>query len=226
MESLVRRLKYYGIGFAIGLIFVFFFFRNRGCSWLPENRVKNAILDRLVVVSDSTSEMFKKIGLTDDDIIQVLNDGDVVFDESLKDGDSKVYLLEKEGRKYCFTLPYESFLTEVFLSDKASEVATSTMGEGRILRFPLDSNLVFVDSSKVLGCIQDELGLINPRDILKELKKSGKIVFSKTNLEARPKPEHYLKFTRDTVTVGAKAIWYKNKIDINSFDLPGSDCYK
>jgi hypothetical protein len=60
MESLWRRLKYYGIGFGIGLVFVIFFFQNRGCSWLPSNRVKNSILDRLVVASDETLEILKK----------------------------------------------------------------------------------------------------------------------------------------------------------------------
>ena len=64
MKSWIKRLKFYGIGFGIGLFFVAFFFQNRGCSWLPSNRVKNAILDRLIVVSDETESTMKLKDLT------------------------------------------------------------------------------------------------------------------------------------------------------------------
>lgn len=226
MESLIRRLKYYGIGFGIGLIFVFFFFRNRGCSWLPENRVKNAILDRLVVVSDSTSAVLKSNGISHEDLVQVLNDGDVLFDESEKEGDSKIYILEKEGKKFYFTLPFESFISEAGITDNVKSVRPTANGYGQILRYPLDSNLVYVDSSRLLTCLQADLGLINPRDILKGLKTSGKIDFAKTDLSARPKADHYLVFKLDTLEVGLKAIWYKNKINVHYMDVPGSDCYE
>lgn len=93
----LRRLKYYGIGFGIGMIFVFFFFQNRGCSWLPENRVKNSILDRLVVVSESNAELMKAEGIDDDFIVGLLNDGDVDFSASQKREESKVYVIEKRG---------------------------------------------------------------------------------------------------------------------------------
>lgn len=226
MESLVRRLKYYGIGFGIGLIFVFFFFRNRGCSWLPENRVKNAILDRLVVVSDSTSNILKANGISHEDLVQVLNDGDVLFDESDKEGDSKVYILEKGGKKFYFTLPFESFISEAGLTENVKTVQPTKTGFGDILRYPLDSNLVFVDSSRLLNCLQADLGLINPRRILKGLKENGKIDFSKTDLSVRPKAEHYLVFKMDTIQVGLKAIWYKNKVNVNYMNVSGSDCYE
>lgn len=226
MESWIRRLKYYGIGFGIGLIFVFFFFKNRGCSWLPENRVKNAILDRLVVVSDSMDNVLRENGITQDELIQVLNDGDVIFDESDKDGDSKIYILEKDERKYYFTLPFESFISEAGITKNVKDVKPATRGYGDILRYPLDSNLVFVDSTRLLTCLQAEFGLINPRVILKGLKENGKIDFSKTDLSARPKAEHYLVFRKDTIEIGIKAIWYKNKINVNYMDVPGSDCYE
>ena len=68
-SSFIRRLKYYGIGFGIGLIFVFIFFQNRGCSWLPGNRVKNTVLERVMVVNDETAKAFAKKGLTKKDAI-------------------------------------------------------------------------------------------------------------------------------------------------------------
>ena len=81
----LRRLKYYGFGFGLGLIFVFFFFQNRGCAWLPGNRVKNSILDRLVVVSDRTAADLKDQGISNAFILELLNDGDVLFDQRKKE---------------------------------------------------------------------------------------------------------------------------------------------
>ena len=68
MDSIFRRLKYYGIGFGAGLVFVIFFFQNRGCSWLPDNRVKNSILDRVLVLPETESVQMKKYGLTKKDL--------------------------------------------------------------------------------------------------------------------------------------------------------------
>lgn len=84
MDKLLRRLKFYGIGFGLGLIFIFFFFQNRGCSWLPGNRVKNAILDRVLVVSDEVRSEMNTLKLSDSLLIQALNDGDILFSESDK----------------------------------------------------------------------------------------------------------------------------------------------
>ncbi len=214
METWIKRLKFYGIGFGLGLIFVAFFFQNRGCSWMPSNRVKNAVLDRLIVVSDATESVLKNKGLSKDDIVQVLNDGDVDFGKSQKEGDSKVYMMEKEGVFYAFTLPHESFVSEVFVTDDVSTVQNSVDGFGNIIHYPADESLVYPDSSKVVSCQQETLSLINPKDILKLIKESGKIDFSKTNFDQRPKAEHFIEFKQEDEVIGAKVIWYKNKLNI------------
>jgi len=59
MNTFLRRLKYYGIGFGIGLLFVFFIFKQKGCSWTPGNRVKEAVLNR-IIVADSLDLAFLK----------------------------------------------------------------------------------------------------------------------------------------------------------------------
>jgi len=219
MESFKRRLKYYGIGFGFGLIFIFFFFQNRGCSWLPSNRVKNAVLDRLLVVSDETQGFLDKKKISDDDLILVLNDGDVDFSKSSKDKKDKVYILEKDGIHFAFTLPNESFISEVFVGAKNGKKITGTQeGTGRIIHFPKDEDLVFPDSTTSVTCQQTKLGLINPREILKLLKKSGRVDFAKCELKHHPKPEHYLIFDLKGKQVGIKAIWYKNKINITRFE--------
>lgn len=227
MESLWRRLKYYGIGFGIGLLFVIFFFQNRGCSWLPDNRVKNSILDRVLVLPEADEIQMQKLGLTKKDLTFVLNDGKVLFDESVKVGNPKVYVVEKEfegkGKiKFLYTLPDESFISEIHIVNSHSKnVKNSKIGTGELIYFPKDDDLVFPDSSANVTCQQSVLGLINPRDILKLIKKSGKIDFSKSHLNASPKPEHYLTFIdKKGREIGANVIWYKTKMNITNFVLP------
>ena len=226
MESLVRRLKYYGIGFGLGTVFVFFFFKNRGCSWLPENRVKNSILDRLVVVSEETSKEMKELGIKDKDIIYALNDGDVLFGESDKDNESKVYVIERNNRKFYFTLPYESFVSEVKFGYDAKKIKTSTDGMGTILRFPMDSTLVYPDSTDLITCQLNKLDLVGGRDVLKLFKESGRVNFAKCNLTIRPKPEHYIEFKKDSLDLAADLVWYKNKLNVTNFHIPNDTLCK
>lgn len=217
MSTFTRRLKYYGIGFGIGLVFIFFFFQNRGCSWLPSNRVKNAILDRLIVVSDSTNLVLKSKGLSVDDIVNALNVGDVQFDESDKDKQSKIYIIEQDNVKFAFTLPYESFISEVQIREKNKKINATKNGLGTILHYPNDEYLVYPDSTQLVTCQQEALGLIEPVKILKLIKKTGRFDFQKSHLKQRPKPEHFITFESKGETVGAKIIWYKNKLNITSF---------
>lgn len=220
MNTIWRRLKYYGIGFGLGLIFLIFFFQNRGCTWLPSNRVKNTILDRVIVVSEKTKQDMEGLNLSSEDIIQVLNDGDVEFKKSDKNSDDKVYLIEKEGRSYLFTLPKESYIAELFIGKDAFNVKTSEVGRGKIIHLPNDENMVYPDSTRYVTCQQEELGLADPKAIYKLIKETGEIDFGKTNLSVKPKPEHYMYFVKEGDTIGFEAIWYKNKINITAFDLP------
>ena len=230
-SNLLRRLKFYGIGFGIGCIFVFFFFQNRGCSWLPGNRVKNSILDRVIVASDLEWEFMTSQGVSKDEIIAILNDGDVDFNNSKKEGETQVYIIEKEFEKIgftrlYFTLPKESFIAEVKMGAKtAKEIENSTTGYGRFIHFPKDEFLIFPDTSKRVTCQQELLKLVNPKDILKKVKASGFIDFSKTDFTIRPKAEHYINFVVGKDTIGTKSIWYQNKINLSQFILPyNSDC--
>lgn len=221
MSTFLKRLKYYGIGFCMGLVIVFFFFQNRGCSWLPENRVKNSVLDRVVILSDSEEKLLKQRGFNSYALLELLKDGDVDFSKSKREGDLKAYYISDGKMSAFFTLPAESFVSEIQLSPKsARHVKTSASGFGRILRTPNDENLIYVDTLPKLACQQAEIGLIDQKKMWKLVKKTGKIDFAKSHLSAKPKAEHYLWFTdpkgRKT---GIFATWYKNKINVQRIDL-------
>lgn len=222
MDKFITRLKYYGIGFAIGLVFVFFFFQNRGCSWLPANRVKNAILDRVITLSDEQKELLEKKGITKTDIIALLNDGKVNFEKSKREGSLKIYHLSNAKTALYFLLPKEAFTSEIkVVSKPVAQIKASKKGTGTLLRFPNDKNLIFVDTTSLLNCQLNELGFINQGLILNQLKKAGKINFEKSNLYANPKPVVALEFpSKNGQIIKAKAVWYKNKINVFSLHLP------
>lgn len=219
MTNFWRRLKYYGFGFLLGLLFLVFFFQNRGCSWLPGNRVKNAVLDRLIVVTEETQEQFDRKGITKEEIINVLNDGEVDFGKSNKDNEDKVYVINKDGINFLFTLPHESFVSEVKLGSKVKGVKTADQGLASIIHFPKDDNLIYPDSTNLVTCQQEKLGLIAPKEILKMIKKTGKLDLERSDLDRRPKPEQFIWFkTPKGERIGIQTIWYKNKINIIRFE--------
>jgi len=225
MTTFLNRLKVYGIGFGIGLVFVFFFFQNRGCSWLPGNRVKNAILDRVIVVSDEEAALLKSKGITNKEIIALLNEGKVDFEKSKKDTESKIYYLANGATAVYFTLPSESFIAEVKAAGQpVSKIKNTTEGLGRFIHFPKDDDLIFADTLAKMTCQQEQIGMIQSRMILKSLQQNGTIDFAKTHFNVTPKAEQYINFNDPKGRrIGANAVWYKNKITLHTLDLPFQD---
>jgi len=132
-------------------------------------------------------------------------------------------LIEREGHKFVFTLPNESFISQVFLADNVKGIKGSTEGLGSVIRIPDDKNMVHADSSSIVSCQQETLGLISMTKIYKKLKNNGKIDFGKSDLSITPKPEHYMIIENKGKTIGMTMIWYKSKLNISSFHHPSVD---
>lgn len=227
MDNFFRRLKYYGIGFGIGLIFVVFFFGNRGCAWYPENRVKNTIFNRILVVSDTEMVKLKNLGLTKKDLVLAINEGDVDFKKSKKNNHFKVYRFTcetKSGRNFnCnVTLNEDSFISEVQFGDKSAfKVKNTKEGLGNFIYFPKEKDFVFMDTTDLILCQQEAIKLVNENKLFNQIRKTGKLNFEKSNLSIQPKPEHLIQFRdKKNRLIEANAIWYKEKIEINRFVLP------
>jgi len=167
------------------------------------------------------------MGFSSDDLVQVLNDGDILFGESIKEESKKCYIIEKNNVKFAFTLPYESFISEVFVNVKDEKVKTSITNNGELIHFPADDDLVYIDTNNTVQCQLELLGEADARDILKMMTESGSINFAESNLSQKPKAEHTIEFEYNDVIISANMIWYKNKLNITSFDFPGvEDCKK
>jgi hypothetical protein len=98
MEKFRDRLKFYLIGFTFGIIAVVFFFGERGCSWLPGNRVKNSIAEKEIIYGDSIKDLLECSNYTNDDIYDLLNSsGDIDFSESKTHETPKKYVFYGEN---------------------------------------------------------------------------------------------------------------------------------
>lgn len=226
MENFFKRLKYYGIGFGIGLIFVTFAFKNRGCAWYPENRVKNIIFQRILVVSDTELPKMKKLGLTKKTLFTAINEGDIDFGASKKAAHFKVYHMESEtqkGKKFTcnITLNEDSFISEVQFGNKSAfKIKNTDTGYGNFMYFPKHKDFVYLDSTETLSCQQKEMKLTDENKLFKQIMHTGKIDFEKSKLMIQPKPEHWIQFKdKKNRIISAKAIWYKEKIEISKFDF-------
>lgn len=228
MKSFLHRLKFYGLGFGLGLVFVFFFFRNRGCTWTPENRVKNTILGRVLVISDEQQEVLKANGITQNTAVMFLNDGDIAFGESQKDGNPQVYsiLHEVNGKEVelWFTLPKNSYISEIqWPTGSIKKAGNTKKGNGKMVHFPNVDNIVYLDTNRRLTCQLDYTGLISSMSVMKRLKKNGEIDFGRSELKRSGLPVHYIRFTDPKHhIVEAKTTWYQEHIQFSGFLMQDS----
>lgn len=222
-STFIKRLKYYGIGLGMGIIIVTFLLPNRSCSWTPSNRVKNMILGRVITVNEIEWKLMSSKGISREDILSVLNDGKVDFTNSKKDGDSKVYVIEKKladkgNYRFYFTLPNESFISEVKIGEvDAKNVTNTTAGYGRFLSVPKDDYLFYPDSTSKVTCQMHRLNIKDVKQIYKAVQTTGKINFEESNFQAKPKTEHLVEYIQGNDTVAIQSVWYKNKIFISNF---------
>ena len=226
MNTFLRRLKYFSFGFIPSLIIVIFFFGARGCSWLPANRVKGSVIERVVVVSEKNKKTMQQLGLNANTLPKFIGDAKVNFDKSSTKSNPKIYHFSKDGKSVYFALPKDSYVAEIVKATKnVMQVNLTTEGLGTFLLFPAEKDLVYVDTNTRLTCQQNALGMIQNKQFFEAIKKNGKLDFQKSRLLSNPKT-HYLHFeNQQHIKIGANTLWYKDRIDIIRLDLPkNSDC--
>ena len=235
MKDFFRRLKYYGLGFGIGTIMVMALFDNKGCSWFPSNRVKDNLFNRLIVINQSALSELKEQGFTETRFLTTIQQGSVDFGKSKKQGLDKVYRIDYEtskGKKeHCFmTMGDESFMTEIIFSKKkAGDISPSHAEEelpGKILFFPKNEFLFYMDSSSVLSEKMKSVGINNDKQLNSILRKNAQFSFSQSFLLQHPKPIQCLQFktaksAKEVVYV--KCIWFKDKIKVYDLSISPLD---
>jgi hypothetical protein len=231
MSSFKRRLSYYALGFGIGLLFVFFFFNNRGCSWLPENRIKSLISQQIVFVSDKNKEVLTKLRIGTDELKAYIESAEIHFSKSVKNVNPRIYHLEgstknQENFVSQIVLYNDAFVCElipnVFTSKKAKP---EKKGFGYPIVYPDRKNFFYSDTSAHTICERKALGIADDSTLMSKFISFGRIDLENSRLTLQPKPEHKLIIMDDeNPPFGFKASFYKEKARIFSFEYDGEDC--
>jgi hypothetical protein len=97
-----QRFVFYGIGFIIGLILLFFFLggKRTSCDYGPNSRVLKNIRIKERLFSETTLQQLTNHQLDTSSISTLLRKGNVLFGESTRGLDScKVYVIEGTSMK-------------------------------------------------------------------------------------------------------------------------------
>ena len=84
MDDMKTRFTLYGIGFAIGIVLVFFFVggKKASCNWLPNDRILNIISQKKITFSEEVNNKLSSTETDSLDIMQLLKRGDIDFSKS------------------------------------------------------------------------------------------------------------------------------------------------
>ena len=128
------------------------------------------------------------------------------------------------------TMGDESFMTEIIFSKKkAGDISPSHAEEelpGKILFFPKNEFLFYMDSSSVLSEKMKSVGINNDKQLNSILRKNAQFSFSQSFLLQHPKPIQCLQFktaksAKEVVYV--KCIWFKDKIKVYDLSISPLD---
>jgi len=226
MSAFWRRLKYFLGGFIPGCIIVILFFQNRGCSWLPDNRVRGAILEKIIVVDSLQEQLLNKQGITKQGIKAFVEGCEVDFKKSDVKKDTKVYLVSNNDRSLYVLMPKNSFIAELkSTKDKHAKKLTSK-GKGELWKTPSNPDFVYIKTDGELNCKQNEIGLRTSKSFYHRIRQAAKFDFGKSKFTATENLHYFtLKDIKERGEIGVESVWYKEKMDVRKLILPfDSEC--
>lgn len=224
MDGFWKRFRYYLIGLSMGTLLVFSMLGNRKCTWLPQNRVKKTILHKVIVFPDDQQAALDELNINRSNIYNFFIKGTIDFGQSLKKQGHypKVYIYKPNDtipKRVQFSIYEDSYLTVVHVledDDKPTQYE-QLEGFGTIVGLPRDSSLVFIENSNLAQCKAKKLASKDLLEITQDIKKTGRVNFSKSDLMAL-KATQQIHFTQnDTLEVEATTIWFESRILIKDF---------
>ena len=223
----IHRLKYFLVGFGIGLIAVFFFFKDRGWDWLPGNRVTKFILTNPMEIDENFLLLLHENNIKTDLLFDVIENGSVLFSESETKERIKNYKLELDTFKLTILVSFEDSSSTIInlnnLKDKQSQKIVGTpfypsdsLFFSKILKKEIKANDLFLCQIKKEELSYDLIikHLYNNR-LLREFsrpyKKPNPIYYSKMNINGKKMIIH--------LEEGSKKIRLKSMVLINESKL-------
>ena len=120
MDDMRQRFTLYGIGFAMGIVIVFFFLggKRASCNWMPNDRILNIIERKELLYGDQIEQNLTEAEADSLDIRAILKNGDIDFSKSrVKNEPCRLYWIEGQGKQ-------SSLLISVELCDSIATVSS------------------------------------------------------------------------------------------------------
>ncbi|MDA8670532.1 hypothetical protein N9L60_06210, partial [Flavobacteriales bacterium] len=95
--NFINRLKFYLVGFILGLFLVYSLFNDREWDWLPENKIKKFLLANPIKINIEKSEALYLNESFSKKVFDVVINGNVLFSKSETKTDTKNYFLESNN---------------------------------------------------------------------------------------------------------------------------------
>jgi hypothetical protein len=225
MDNFFRRLKYYGIGFGIGLIFVVLLFQQKGCSWTPGNRVKSAILERIIFI-DSLDEIYIKAhNIAPKTLRKFIENGTVSFLKSKRNGQEKLYHFQGvlgSDKSFNCLVGYREKSVVVDLDFEHSDIKQYQQLIGYAKPFLYKKKNWFSGKWNLYE-LKGMVPSSAPEKFTELFLKNGRLDCSKSIFDGQ-KPTSYLIFTNQFAKhykqeYRLRTIWYQEKIEIKDLSV-------
>jgi hypothetical protein len=225
MDNFFRRLKYYGIGFGIGLIFVVLLFQQKGCSWTPGNRVKSAILERIIFI-DSLDEIYIKAhNIAPKTLRKFIENGTVSFLKSKRNGQEKLYHFQGvlgSDKSFNCLVGYREKSVVVDLDFEHSDIKQYQPLIGYAKPFLYKKKNWFSGKWNLYE-LKGMVPSSAPEKFTELFLKNGRLDCSKSIFDGH-KPTSYLIFTNQFAKhhkqeYRLRTIWYQEKIEIKDLSV-------
>lgn len=225
MDNFFRRLKYYGIGFGVGLIFVVFLFQQKGCSWTPGNRVKSAILERIIFVDSLDAAYLKSKHLSKKSVRTFIENGTVSFLKSKRNGNEKRYHFHGQmgtNKSFDCLIAYREKSVVVDIDFEHSDIKQYKPLHGYAKPFLYKKKNWFSGKWE----LYDLKGMVAsnaPEKFTSLFLKNGLLDCAKSTLSGYKPSAYFIVKNRYTKHLEQecllKTIWYQEKIEIKDFSV-------
>jgi hypothetical protein len=112
-----NRLKFYLVGFSLGLFLIYNLFQDREWDWLPENKVKKFILDTPLKICLKKNQYSLLNDQFSKKIFDAIINGSVNFTKSETKSINKKYVIEFNNTSVLFDVSFEDTLSRILSID-------------------------------------------------------------------------------------------------------------
>ena len=142
-----QRLKYYLIGFGLGLFLVFLLFKDRTWSWLPENRVLDFIVEHPILVDKNVYPSLVDTIDLGKEVFNIVLNGSVDFSRSNTSGDIKLYHLHHNQKSIEIALSFTDSVSRIVKINQTNIPYTKNLNQS--------SSTIQMDNQNFISLIND-----------------------------------------------------------------------